>query len=126
MIPRTRYYAEFMSSGSEQNVIRQIIPCECRDPLRIEVSDEFAGFRLLQRTEATTDTGELLKGEFRDPSHWYFIGKIKTFVDVINEQGTNSVLYKNMQDNKWDAVVEAQNGRVFPLEHGDVVLRERS
>lgn len=119
----TKYYAEFLSPGVmvSDSSIKKITEKEYRHPETIKPSESCFGFRVMARTEVT-ENGETLTGAYRDKSHWYYIGEIRTLDDVARIDGKKSTLYWNMKNNGIGRIVHTKFGQAIPLGKEDTVI----
>jgi len=80
-------------------------------------------FEFFDREETEAD-GEILKGEFKNPSAPYFRNcKIYTLRQAKKEFGSDSTLVRNMEGNGWRRVAKAVNGFTVPLPENAIIIK---
>jgi len=119
----TKHYAEFLYPGVivSDSSIKEITENEYRHPETIRPSEGCFGFRVMARTEVT-ENGETLTGAYRNKSHWYYIGEIRTIEDVARTDGKNSILYRNMENNGFNRIAYTKFGQAIPMNKEDTVI----
>lgn len=116
-----KHYIEFIYPGvffSESN-IKEI---NKRNPKSVEIPNAAFGFRFMDREEMELKSGEILKGDFKNISGWYYEGKKMTLKDVKMEMPAKNILIDNMLLNKWKSIVWTKFNQAIPLYENDVVI----
>ena len=118
-----KHYVEYLSPGifiSETSVSE----ISERDVKKVEIPDNCFGFRFFDRTVTVID-GEMLTGDRKNISNWYYKGE-KMTLDQVKETFGNDSKYKNliwnMEHNNYSAVVKTQFGQFMPLADGDKII----
>lgn len=102
--------------------IRELSDEEYRDILNVECVKKSSIFRFFDREVYTSVTGDIIIGEKKNYSGWYYKnGQIKTLEDICNEM-PGSILLDNMLSNNWDRVVNIC-GKYYPLLKEDIVIK---
>ena len=118
-----KHYVEYLHPGifvSETSVSE--IPE--RDVSKIEISDNCFGFRFFDRTVTVVDS-EMLTGDIKNISGWYYRGEKMTLEQVKATFGNDSEyssLISNMECNDVGAVVKTKFGQFIPLNDGDEMI----
>jgi len=116
-----KHYIEFIYPGaffSESN-IKEV---NNRNPKSVEIPNTAFGFRFMDREEVELKSGEILKGDFKNISGWYYEGKKMTLEDVEKEMPDENILIGNMILNKWDSIIWTKFNQAIPLYENDVVI----
>ena len=116
-----QHYVEFLYPGAffaESSVQKT----ETRDPNSLVLPDGADGFRFFSRTEFNVD-GEVVMGEKKDFSEWFYIGREMSLDNVKREMSNERILQDNMKYNHWDRIVCVRSGKCYPLESGDRVIQ---
>ena len=87
-----------------------------------EMPNNSFGFKFKERTEVETTDGEILFGNFKNESGWYYIGEEYSLDRVRKEKPNQRILISNMECNHWNRMVMTKFGQSFPLNENDVVL----
>lgn len=119
------YYAEFLYPGIivSETSLKEITREEYLNPQTIKVPEHSFGFRVMHRNEDIKED-DVLIGQYRNTSGWYYIGVVNTKTDVARKDGKDSTLYRNMVNNGYDRIVRTRFGQAMPLRKEDVVLSE--
>ena len=78
--------------------------------------EECVKFQLFDREEVVIN-GEMLTGEEKNKSGWYYIGK-----KLSAEEVKDTHLLQGMKDNMWTGFVSVRAGCIYPLLENDIVL----
>lgn len=115
-----KHYVEFCYPGI---IVSETSSKECdnRNHLQIEFPEGSDGFRFFDREVKEGKTGELV-GKRHNISGWYYRGIVKTQADIVYEQ-PDSILAKNMVNNKIEKVLMSIHGQALGLNEDDTVLR---
>lgn len=120
----------------EKNFIEFVIPGiivtetstkECDEntpnhPEKVEIPEHSFGFRFYKQTFITRGS-EVLKGEPRDHSNWFYEGCEMSIKEVLKLGDEYSTLKDNMQGSDYKAIVWNMFGQAIPLGKGDVVIK---
>jgi hypothetical protein len=120
------YYAEFLYYGIivSETSLKEITREEYLNPETVPVPKDSFGFRVMHRNEVIEE-GDVLLGQYKNTSGWFYIGKKMSKVDVCKEFGADSTLFRNMENNGYDYVVKSAFGQAFPLRGNDTVVGEK-
>jgi hypothetical protein len=121
------YYAEFLYPGIivSETPLKEITREEYLNPEKVSVPKGSFGFRVMHRNEVIQE-GDVLLGQYKNTSGWFYIGRKLSKVDVCKEFGVESTLFRNMENNGYDYVVNTAFGQSFPLHDKDTVVRDAS
>lgn len=101
-----------------------IIEIPERDVKKVNLSASCYAFRFFDKTVTMID-GEILTGDRKNISGWYYKGEIMSFEQVKSEFG-NDIEYRNiisnMEINGIKTVVRTKFGQLMPLNENDTVL----
>ena len=118
-----KHYVEYLYPGilfSETSVSE----ISERDVSKVSISDNCFGFRFFDRTVTVVD-GEILTGNTKNISGWYYKGEKMTLEQVKATYGNDDnyrILIFNMECNDVGAVVKTKFGQFMPLRDEDEVI----
>ena len=118
-----KHYVEYLYPG---NITNQTSVSEIprRAVKNIELSDDCIGFRFFDKTETVVD-GEVLKGEKRNVSGWYYRGEKMTLQQAKTDYGKNfktQIILSSMEDLGHTTIVKTKFGDFLPLKKEDKIL----
>ena len=93
-----------------------------RDLAAVELPENAYAFRFADRTEVTTDDGEVIVGKRRNLSPMYYPGGVIFDIDQVALLPDTKILQSNMLVNKWDKVIRTCSGNFQPFNDTDVVI----
>ncbi len=96
------------------------IPEPTLDKAIEKLSARADGFEIWQR-DIIEEGDQIFKGD-KQTLETYYIGKVKTFMEIAKEYSQDSVLYRNMLNNNIDRVVNTRSGGMWPLKENVKVL----
>lgn len=115
-----KHYVEFLYPGiiTSETTLKEV---QDREPRNISIPEEAFGFRFVDREEIELRE-EILKGEYKSQSGWYYQGRKMSLEDVKREMPEKKILIDNMIYNSFDYIVWAKFGQAIPLYENDVVI----
>lgn len=118
-----KHYVEYLHPGIfvSETSVREISE---RDVSKVEISDNCFGFRFFDRT-ATIIDGEMLTGDRKNISGWYYYGEKMTLEQVKSTFGNDSkyrILISRMENKDIKVVVKTKLDQFIPLNDGDEVI----
>lgn len=82
-------------------------------------------FSFFDRTETTTNNGEVLRGNPKNHSDKFYVGgKTMTLAEVKSFLPDQKILIENMESNNWNKVIKTRFGNFLPFQSGDCILPE--
>lgn len=118
-----KHYVEYQYFGIpfSETSVREISE---RDVSKVSISDNCFGFRFFDRTMTVVD-GEILTGNRKNISGWYYKGEKMTLEQVKATLGNDDnyrILISKMGCNDVSTVVKTKFGQFRPLHDGDEVI----
>lgn len=119
MTTHSQMYVEYIYTGS---LVADSSSAKIASAADVHLPKSACGYRTFERTETTTDDGEVLIGAPRNYSAWTYLGREKTLPEVEQEHPGQRILIDNMRINGYKRVVFTPYGNVWPLNDADVVV----
>ena len=118
-----KHYVEYLYPGilvSETSIVEVAE----RDVKAVTIPDDCFGFRFFDRTVTVID-GEILTGDRKNVSGWYYQGEKMTLEQVKAIYGSDPkyrILIANMEGNGMGTVVKTKFGQFLRLYDNDTIL----